>query len=416
MSTLRQFRRTLTIILAGGQGERLYPLTKDRSKPAVPFGGVYRIIDFSLSNCFNSGLRRIYVFTQYKSYSLDRHLQRGWNIFGYESGEFLYRVPPQHRVGNKWYRGTADAVYHNVYLLEKERPDHVLILAGDHVYKMDYDEMWHFHQEHAGMLTLAAAVVPREGAHHYGILTVDESGRVVGFEEKPRRPETIPGDADHCLVNMGVYLFDTAGLVREVCRDARDQSSSHDFGKDLIPKLVAGGEVYAFRFRERTTDQPAYWRDIGTLDNYFEASMDLVEREPHLDLYDREWPFRTWQTPVPPAKSIYGYVAGDQLPGMIANSIIGGGSVVSGAHVERSIIGRGVKINSYSEVSDSILMDGVQIGRRAELHRVICDKEVIVPEGFIIGRDSQRDRSHFKVTEQGIVVIPKGLDLGELFS
>ena len=416
LSTLRQFRRTLTIILAGGQGERLYPLTKDRSKPAVPFGGVYRIIDFSLSNCFNSGLRRIYVFTQYKSYSLDRHLQRGWNIFGYESGEFLYRVPPQHRVGTKWYRGTADAVYQNVYLLEKERPDHVLILAGDHVYKMDYGEMWHFHREHAGMLTLAAAVVPREGAHHFGILNVDDSGRVIGFEEKPRQPETIPGDADHCLVNMGIYLFDTAGLVREVCRDARDQSSSHDFGKDLIPNLVAGGEAYAFPFRERTTGQPAYWRDIGTLDNYFEASMDLVAREPHLDLYDREWPFRTWQTPVPPAKSIYGYVADDQLPGMIANSIIGGGSVVSGAHVERSIIGRGVKINSYSEVFDSILMDGVQVGRRAELHRVICDKEVIVPEGFVIGRDPQRDRNHFKVTEQGIVVIPKGLDLGELFS
>jgi glucose-1-phosphate adenylyltransferase len=416
LSTLRQFRRTLTIILAGGQGERLYPLTKDRSKPAVPFGGNYRIVDFSLSNCYNSGLRRIYVFTQYKSYSLDRHLQRGWNIFGYESGEFLYRVPPQHRVGTKWYRGTVDAVYQNVYLLEKERPDHVLILSGDHVYKMDYAEMWQFHQDHGGMLTLAAAVVPRAGAHHYGIVAVDATGRVTGFQEKPNEPATLPGDPDHCLVNMGVYLYDTQGLVREVCHDARETASTHDFGRDLIPKLVDQGEVYAFPFRDRETGAPAYWRDIGTLDNYYEASMDLVAREPHLDLYDREWPFRTWQTPVPPAKSIYGYVAGDRLPGTIANSIIGGGSVVSGGHVERSVIGRGVKINSYSKVSESILMDGVQIGRHAELHRVICDKEVVVPEGFVIGRDERRDRQHFTVSDRGIVVIPKGLDLGELFS
>jgi glucose-1-phosphate adenylyltransferase len=416
LSTLRQFRRTLTIILAGGQGERLYPLTKDRSKPAVPFGAVYRIIDFSLSNCLNSGLRRIYVFTQYKSYSLDRHLQRGWSFFDYESGEFLYRVPPQHRIGTKWYRGTADAVYHNVYLLERARPDHVLILSGDHVYKMDYGEMWYFHQGHSGMLTLAASVVPRAGAHHFGILSVDDTGRVIGFAEKPSEPATIPGDPEHCLVNMGVYLFDTSGLVREVCRDAREAGSSHDFGKDLIPKLVESGEVYAFPFRDRETGRPSYWRDIGTLDSYFAASMDLVAREPQLDLYDRDWPFRTWQTPVPPAKSIYGYVADDQLPGMIANSIIGGGSVVSGAHVERSIIGRGVKLNSYSEVSDSILMDGVRVGRRSELHRVICDKEVVVPEGMVVGRDKQRDQRYFKVTAEGTVVIPKGLDLGELFA
>ena len=413
MSSLQPFRKTLTIILAGGQGERLYPLTKDRSKPAVPFGGVYRIIDFTLSNCINSGLKRIYVFTQYKSYSLDKHLQRGWNIFSYEAGEFLYRIPPQHRVGMKWYEGTADAVYHNIYLLERNKPDQVLILSGDHIYKMDYGAMLAFHLAGQAPLTLAAAVVPREGAHHFGILEVDENWQVVGFAEKPAEPRTLPGNPDHCLVNMGVYLFDTESLVREVCHDARSMDSSHDFGRDIIPTMVPRGLVRAYTFSEAESRRPSYWRDIGTLDSYYAASMDLVSRHPSIDLYDRDWPIRAWRVPAPPAKSVQGVTEDGSMPGEIHDSIVGGGTVVSGARVERSILGSFVRVNSYSRVTESILMDGVQVGRRAVLHRVIVDKNVIIPPGTSIGRDPVRDRSLFKVTGGGIVVIPKEMTLQE---
>lgn len=412
MSTRQAIRQTLTIVLAGGQGERLYPLTKDRSKPAVPFGGVYRIIDFCLSNAFNSGFRRVYVFTQYKSYSLDKHLQRGWNVFNYEAGEYLYRIPPQLRVGAKWYEGTADAVYHNVYLLEKEKPKYVLLLYGDHVYKMDYTEMVQFHLSHGGPLTLSAAVVPREGAHHFGILEVDDRWRVVGFQEKPAQPRTIPGDPEHCLVNMGVYVFDTETLVREVCHDARNSSSSHDFGKDIIPDLVPRIPVYAFPFRNREGG-PGYWRDIGTLDSYYQASMDLVARRPQFDLYGRDWPVRSWQPPVPPAKSVTGFTEDGSLPGMMTNSIIGPGTIVSGGRVESSILGVNVRVNSYCRVSESILMDDVNVGRYAELHRVIVDKDVRIPEGMIIGRDPEKDRRLFRVTEDGIVVVPKAMRLDE---
>jgi glucose-1-phosphate adenylyltransferase len=413
LSTLQLLRETIAIILAGGQGERLYPLTRDRSKPAVPFGSVYRIIDFTLSNCFNSGLRRVFVFTQYKSFSLDKHLQRGWNVFSYEAGEFLYRIPPQHRVGTKWYEGTADAVYHNIYLLESHRPAQVLILSGDHVYKMDYGELLQYHREHGGEATLAAAVVPREGAHRFGIVAVEGGGRVVGFQEKPDDPQPLPDDPDNCLVNMGVYVFDTESLVREVCLDARDPRSSHDFGRNILPAFQQRGRLYAYPFRVAATGRPAYWRDIGTLDSYYEASMDLVARSPQLDLYDRNWPFRTWQVPVPPAKSVHGFTEDGQLAGTLENSIIGGGSVVSGARVEHSILGRGVRVNSYARLIDSIIMDGAQIGRYAELRRVICDKNVVIPEGMVIGADPERDRQLFRVTEHGITVIPKGMDLSE---
>ena len=414
MGTLQLVRNTLTLILAGGQGERLYPLTRDRSKPAVPFGSAYRIIDFTLSNCINSGLRQIYVLTQYKSYSLDKHLQRGWNIFSYESGEFLYRIPPQHRVGQKWYEGTADAVYQNIYLLENRKPEHVLILSGDHIYRMDYTELLRFHQTHEGSLSLSAAVVPREGADQFGILEVDENWRVVGFEEKPADPKTIPGDPDHCLVNMGVYLFDTARMVREISNDARRSESHHDFGHNIIPALVADGEVYAYPFRDEETGKTAYWRDIGTLDSYFETAMDLVSRTPDFDLYDPQWLFRAWQPPVPPCKSVHGFTEDGTLPGIVEDSIVGGGSVVSGGHVERSILGRSVRINSYSKVSESILMDDVTVGRYAQLNRCIVDKNVVIPEGMKIGFDAERDRQLFKVSASGIVVVPKGMDLGGL--
>ncbi len=414
LDTLQSLRKTLTIILAGGQGERLYPLTKDRSKPSVPFGGHYRIIDFTLSNAFNSGLRHIFVLTQYKSYSLDKHLQRGWNIFNYEAEEFLYRIPPQHRIGTKWYEGTADAIYHNIYLLERHRPRHVLILSGDHVYKMDYGDLMQFHLANNASFSLSAAVVPREGADQFGILEVDENWRVVGFEEKPPRPKTIPGDPEHCLVNMGIYIVDTEVLVKELSSDARKPGSSHDFGKDIIPRMVEDGGVYAYPFRDPETRESLYWRDIGTLDSYYDAAMDLVSRSPQLNLYDRDWPFRAWQPPVPPAKAVHGFTEDEPRPGVLANSIIGGGSVVSGALVEGSILHRGIKVNSFGKVQDSILMDGVQVGRYAELYQVICDKDVQIPEGMVIGRDLERDRRFFKVTGRGIVVIPKEMDLTEI--
>jgi glucose-1-phosphate adenylyltransferase len=404
-------RGTLTLVLAGGQGERLYPLTRDRSKPAVPFGSAYRIIDFTLSNCINSGLRQIYVLTQYKSFSLDQHLQRGWNIFSYEAGEFMYRIPPQHRVGQKWYEGTADAVYQNIYLLENRKPEHVLILSGDHVYRMDYGALLSFHADHGGSLTLAACVVPKEGADQFGILEVDADGRVVNFVEKPVDPPTIPGDPDHCLVNMGVYLFDTPPLVKELSTDVRRSGSHHDFGKDIIPALVAEGEVHAYAFREPDSGKPAYWRDIGTLDSYYAANMDLVSREPQLDLYDPDWLFRAWQPPVPPCKSVHGFTEDGTLPGTVINSIVGGGSVISGGHVERSIVGRNVRVNSYSRVSDCIVMDHVHVGRYAQLRRCIVDKNVRIPEGTKIGLDEEADGRLFKVSPEGVVVVPKGMDL-----
>ena len=411
MNSLQLVRGTLTLILAGGQGERLYPLTRDRSKPSVPFGGAYRIIDFTLSNCLNSGLRQIYVLTQYKSFSLDKHLQRGWNVFSYESGEFCYRIPPQHRVGQKWYEGTADAVYQNIYLLQNRKPERVLILSGDHIYRMDYGHFLERHGSHPGTMTLAAAVVPREGADQFGIVKVDENWRVIGFEEKPDDPSTIPGDPDHCLVNMGVYAFDTETLVRELSRDARCTDSRHDFGKDIIPHLVESGEVYAYPFRDEQTHEPLYWRDIGTLDSYYETAMNLVSRSPQFDLYDPDWFFRAWQPPVPPCKSVHGFTEDGKLPGIVEDSIVGGGTIVSGGRVERSIIGRSVKVNSYSKVTDSIIMDDVVIGRYAELNRCIIDKNVHVPEGMKIGFDLEKDRNMFKVSAGGIVVVPKGMRL-----
>lgn len=411
MGIVHQLRNTLTLILAGGQGERLYPLTKDRSKPAVPFGSAYRIIDFTLSNCINSGLRQIFVLTQYKSFSLDAHLQRGWNIFSYEAGEFLYRIPPQHRVGQKWYLGTADAVYQNIYLLENSKPEHVLILSGDHIYSMDYADLLRFHEGNDGSLSLSCAVVPRKGAEEFGILEVDENWRVVGFEEKPAEPKTIPGDPEHCLVNMGVYLFDTDPMVRALSQDARQEGSRHDFGRNIIPELVKKGQVYAYPFRDPDSGKSHYWRDIGTLDSYYETTMELVSRKPPFDLYDPSWLFRAWQPPVPPCKSVHGFTEDGTLPGIVEDSIVGGGSIISGGRVERSILGRGVKVNSYSKVTDSILMDNVTVGRYAQLKNCIIDKNVVVPENMQIGFDEELDRKMFRVSAGGVVVVPKGMDL-----
>ena len=401
-------RNTLTMIMAGGKGQRLRPLTDDRSKPGVPFGALYRIIDFTLSNVWNSGLRRIYILTQYKSYSLDKHLLKGWQIFNHEVGEFLYGIPPQLRVGENWYQGTADAIYQNIYLLEREKPDYVLILSGDHIYRMDYSTLLVLHSRRNARLTLGAVVVPKEEAHDFGILEVDDHGWVIGFEEKPSDPKTIPGRPDLCLVNMGVYVFDREDLIDELKQDAEDLASSRDFGKNIIPKMVAEGGVLAYPFLDKNTGEPRFWRDIGTLDSYYQTSMELVKPVPAFSLYDRDWPVRTWMAPTPPAKSVHGFHGGNKPTGQLIGSIVGGGTIITGGTAERSILGRNVRLEAGSHVQDSVIMDNSTIGKHVGILKAILDKGVVIPDGMRIGFDHDEDRKLFTVTEGGVVVVPKG--------
>jgi glucose-1-phosphate adenylyltransferase len=332
------FEDTLAMVLAGGQGERLHPLTRDRSKPAVPFGGLYRIIDFTLSNCLNSGLRRIYVLTQYKSGSLERHIQLGWDsLFSVELGEWIYTVPPQLRIGQRWYEGTADAVYHNVYLLERERPARVIVLSGDHVYKMDYRRLIEYHLERGAVATVGAVEVPLADAHAFGVMRVDDTWRITSFTEKPAEPEPLPDRANRALVNMGVYCFETKSLIEAVAADATDPASLHDFAHDVLPRLVGSGRLFAYPFVDENRGGQLYWRDIGTLDAYYAASMDLVAVDPVFNLYDREWPLRTMPRQLPPAKTVFAEDWPGGRAGVVLNSLVGGGVVVSGGRVERSI-------------------------------------------------------------------------------
>jgi glucose-1-phosphate adenylyltransferase len=405
------FEDVLALVLAGGQGERLYPLTRDRGKPAVPFGGNFRIIDFTLSNCLNSGLRKMYVLTQYKSGSLERHIKQGWDpIFSAELGEWIYTVPPQLRVGQRWYAGTADAVYQNIYLLEQERPAKVIILSGDHVYKMDYRRMLEFHESKGAVATAGAVSVPVEQASAFGVLAVDEQSRIVSFTEKPRDPKPMPGRPDRALVNMGVYCFDTEALVRALCADARHETR-HDFGHDVLPSLVETGKLFAYPFQDENRKEKLYWRDIGTLDAYYEASMDLVAVDPVFNLYDREWPLRTVPHQLPPAKTVFAQEEPGGRLGIVLDSILSGGVIVSGGRVERSVLGPRVRVNSYARVQDSVLMDGVEIGRHARLRRAILDKDVKVPSGCVVGENPEEDKARFTVTPGGVVVIPRGTEL-----
>lgn len=401
-------RHTLTMIMAGGRGQRLQPLTAERSKPGVPFGANYRIIDFTLSNVWNSGLRHIYILTQYKSYSLDKHLLKGWQIFNHEAGEFLYGMPPQLRVGNDWYLGTADCIYQNLFLIERDEPDYVLILSGDHIYRMDYSTLLVLHSRSSARLTLGAVLVPKSTAHEFGILEVDEEGWVIGFEEKPTDPKTIPGKPDWCLVNMGVYVFNRGDLSHELKHDAEDPESSRDFGKNIIPRMVREGGVMAYPFLDKETGEPRYWRDIGTLDSYYKTSMDLVRPVPPFSLYDRDWPVRTWMAPVPPAKSVHGFQGGERPVGQLIGSIIGGGSIISGGTAERSILGRNVYLDAGCYVVDSVIMDNTHIGKGAEVRHAILDKGVVIPDGMVVGVDHDVDRRTFTVTDEGVVVVPKG--------
>jgi glucose-1-phosphate adenylyltransferase len=395
------------MILAGGKGERLYPLTQDRAKPAVPFGGIYRIIDFTLSNCLNSGIRRVDLLTQYKSLSLNRHIIQGWNIFNPHLDEFINLIPAQQRVGEDWYLGTADAIYQNVYVLQQDRPDLILILSGDHIYKMNYMEMVAYHLEKGADLTAAVIEMDKNLSRQFGVLQVSEEYRIIGFEEKPEVPKTIPGHPDLILANMGVYVFNTEALVRRVIEDAKDSASQHDFGKNVIPAMVNHDRVYAYSFRDENKKQAKYWRDIGTLDAYYEASMDLVTVDPQFNLYDTQWPIRTYYPPLPPAKTVFEEYGTGRV-GMAYDSIVSSGCIISGGRVYRSILSPSVRVHSYSEVRDSILMEGVEIGRRARVKRAIIDKGVRVPEGHQIGFHLGEDAKKFTVTESGLVVIPKG--------
>ncbi|MFH1575126.1 MAG: glucose-1-phosphate adenylyltransferase, partial [Acidobacteriota bacterium] len=373
----RLLRDTLTIILAGGQGERLYPLTKHRAKPAVPFAGEYRIIDFTLSNCVNSGLKRIYVLTQYLSQSLDRHLKLGWNIFSSILGEYLYTVPPQFRRGNQWYLGTADAVFQNVYILQNERPARVLLLSGDHIYKMDYSAMVEAHVRSGAWVTVATVECDRVTARRMGVLQVDRENRIVKFDEKSEEPQPIPGREEYSWVNMGVYVFDTETLVRSVSADARSDSR-HDFGRDILPSLVDSGRVFAYPFVDENRKEIRYWRDIGTLDSYYEASMDLVQVDPVFNLYDRSFPILSHMTPRPPVKMVFAGGEKGRI-GMALDSLLCNGCIVSGGRVVRSILSSEVRINSYALVEDSILFDRVEVGRHARIRKAIIDKNVRIP-------------------------------------
>jgi glucose-1-phosphate adenylyltransferase len=395
----------LTVILAGGQGERLYPLTKHRAKPAVPFGGIYRIIDFALSNCLNSYLKRICVLTQYKSDSLDRHIRLGWNIFPYDRGEFIFTIPPQFRASEKWYQGTADAVYQNIYTIERESPEYVLVLCGDHIYKMDYSELLEFHVASNADVTVSTIEFPIEYASTLGVLEIDDNERIVGFEEKPKSPKPMPHNPDLVLASMGIYVFNTPVLIRALLEDA-ECDTSHDFGRDIIPNLIGDRRVFAFNFKDRNQKQAKYWRDVGTLDAYFEANLDLISVDPEFNLYDKEWPIRTHVRSYPPAKTVFALEHEGRV-GVAIDSIISQGSIVSGGRVKNSILSPEVRINSYSNVEDCILMHGVDVGRHARLRRVIVDKYVHIPPGVEIGYNLEEDRRRFTVTESGIVVIPR---------
>ena len=401
-------QQTMVMVLAGGQGERLYPLTRDRAKPAVPFGGNYRIIDFALSNCINSGMRRILVLTQYKSFSLQRHIKSGWDIFNPVMGEYIDVIPPQQRSVKRWYQGTADAIFQNIYVLEQERPRYVVILGGDHIYKMDYAKMLDFHVRNNADMTMSCTQVPREEATRLGVAGADSSNRVFQFVEKPKNPPPIANDPERSYASMGVYIFSTDVLVRRIIEDVK-QDTEHDFGKNIIPKMVKNGDrVFAYPFVDENKKSDVYWRDIGTLDSYYEANMDLVAVSPLFNLYDDEWPIHRRSQPGPPAKTVFNE---PHRTGMATDSLLSTGVIISGARVERSIVGPRSFIHSYSHISDSILFDDVEIGRHCIIRNAIIDKHVKIPPHTNIGVDPDFDRQRFTVSDAGVAIVPKGIVL-----
>jgi glucose-1-phosphate adenylyltransferase len=398
---------TLTIILAGGVGSRLHPLTEERAKPAVPFGGKYRIIDFTLANCLHSGMRKVLVLTQYRSHSLQKHLRDGWSIFNPELGEYITTVPPQMRKGGEWYAGTADAIYQNLFLLRRSGASNVLVLSGDHVYRMDYAAMLDFHRQQDAAVTIACMKISREEAGSFGIMSVDDDMNITAFEEKPAQPQGIPGDADHCLASMGIYIFSMDLLEHALMEDHRDSDSAHDFGHDILPKLIGSHRVCAYRFGRKTgrVTPDNYWRDVGTIDSYYAANMDLLEPVPSLNLYQDDWPIRTYQSQPPPARTVPG-ASGSE--GVFINSIVAGGTIIAGGSVQHSILFPRVHVGDEAVVRESILFEDVEVGDEARLGNCIVDKDVRIPAGETIGFDRDRDAARFTVSPKGIVVVPKG--------
>ncbi len=398
----------LAVVLAGGEGKRLTPLTQDRAKPAVPFAGQYRIIDFTLSNCLNSHIRKIIVLTQYKSGSASRHLAAGWSIFNPELGEFIYEIPPQMRVGEQWYQGTADAIYQNLYSIDIIKPKYILVLAGDHIYKMDYGKMLDFHKANNAALTISAITVDKADAHGLGILKVDEKQQVVGFQEKPEKPECIPGKPDKAYASMGIYIFDFELMKKLLEADADNPDSSHDFGNDIIPNLYPKAPVFAYPFgSDSDKKDAAYWRDVGTIDAFWEANISLAGVDPEFNLYDSEWPLRTYQSQMPPAKFVFANVREERV-GKALDSLVCNGVIISGGLVENSVLSPGVRINSFAQVHKSILMHNVEIGRKARIRNTIIDKDVSIPPGTEIGYNPAEDRRRFIVSPGGVVVVAKG--------
>jgi glucose-1-phosphate adenylyltransferase len=399
-----------TMVLAGGKGERLQPLTEHRAKPAVPFGGKYRIIDFTLSNCLNSGLRKVAVLIQYKSHSLDRHIRIGWNILNAELGEYIASIPPQQRISEEWYQGTADAVYQNLFLIDNEQPDYVLLLAGDHIYKMNYMEMCDRLIAKNADAVVGAIDIPIDEAHRFGVIGVDEDFRITDFIEKSANPPSIPNDPTHAFGSMGIYLFRTNVLREQLIADAQE-GGSHDFGKNIIPRMIRDQRVYAYKFVDANRKDVKYWRDIGTLDAYWEANMDLVSVDPLFNLYDQNWPIRTYQGQFPPAKFVFAQDYQGGRMGVALDSIVCGGCIFSGGRVQNSVLSPNVRVQDNADVRESIVMENVVIGAQSRIRRAIIDKDVIIPPNSEIGYNREADAQRFTVTDSGLVVIAKGMKL-----
>lgn len=398
----RLTRDTLALILAGGRGTRLKQLTTWRVKPAVPFGGKFRIIDFPLSNCINSGIRRIGVLTQYKSHSLIRHIQQGWGYFRGEFGEFIELLPAQQRIEESWYAGTADAVYQNIDIIRAHKPKYVLILAGDHIYKMDYGPMLAHHVENNADMTIGCLDVTLEEAKAFGVMSVDESGRVNDFNEKPNQPQAAPGKPETALASMGIYIFNTDFLYERLINDADTTTSDHDFGKNIIPTVIKNYRVFSYPFRDVQTGQQSYWRDVGTVDAFWEANMELVSVTPELNLYDSQWPIWTHQEQLPPAKFIFD---DEGRRGQAIDSMVSGGCLISGATVRRSLLFSNVRVHSFTKLEETIVLPGVEIGRNCRITKAVIDKGCKIPSGMVIGEDPKADAERFHVSEGGVVLV-----------
>jgi glucose-1-phosphate adenylyltransferase len=398
----RLTKDTLALVLAGGRGSRLRQLTLWRAKPAVPFGGKFRIIDFPLSNCVNSGIRKVGILTQYKAHSLIQHVQRGWGFMRGELGEFVELLPAQQRLETSWYEGTADAIYQNIDIIRTHKPEFVLILAGDHIYKMDYGTMLAAHVEAEADITVGCIEVPIDEARAFGVMEVDADNRIIRFAEKPDQPTPMPGRDDVALASMGIYIFRTEVLIDELLRDADETGSKHDFGGDIIPDVINRLRVTAFPFRQQGSQEHAYWRDVGTIDAYWEANMELIGISPELNLYDREWPIWTYQDQVPPAKFVFD---DEGRRGMAVDSMVAGGCIVSGSYVRRSLLFSNVHVHSYSHIEDSVIFPDVDVGRRCVIKKAVIDKGCRIPPDTRIGVDPEEDAARFHVSRGGVVLV-----------